>query len=403
MTAALKSQPTTTMPPPHPTLPPSSPSPSPWRTNLEKRFHRHTWQWYNLPTAVLGYSLLLYSQPFQFHGLWTLALVVYLLGAAAYFVILLSTLLVVVAHRGSLATLLTAPRRALHRAGVAIAAANLIGGAHQFALPVEGTSLSTAILVFFWIYAACAFIELTVLLLIIGFASVDEVPPSGDDDRGGSTTHFGSAAMTPSWVLPILPPTLCGTLAGLVAGTLEDAHRVPVLLAGLVFNGAGVLLSLAVFAIWFNRLFSAGLPGAEARPEMFYAVGPPAFTAQALILMASDVPEDVDYFARVPLSATILRVVALFAGVFCWGLSLVFCVLGAVAVAAAARRLTFHFAWYGMVFPNVGFVLAIIRIGTEFESPAVLWVGAALTIVLGALLLVVIFFHCLAVLRGQEF
>lgn len=57
--------------------------------------------------------------------------------------------------------------------------------------------------------------------------------------------------------------------------------------------------------------------------------------------------------------------------------------------------------WYAMVFPNVGFTIALIQIGEQLLSPAIQWVTSIMTILLIALWLYVMAAHVRAVVKKQ--
>lgn len=63
--------------------------------------------------------------------------------------------------------------------------------------------------------------------------------------------------------------------------------------------------------------------------------------------------------------------------------------------------MSFHLSWWAFVFPNVGFTIATIRIGTSFQSHGVLWVGTAMSLIIVAIYLFVLCCHVRAVWRKQ--
>jgi tellurite resistance protein TehA-like permease len=149
-----------------------------------------------------------------------------------------------------------------------------------------------------------------------------------------------------------------------------------------------------------------GFPSPASRAGMFIAVGPPSFTALALIGLANDFPATYHhnvYFggsegAQVQV---VLRTLATLSGVFIWALSLWFFCISLLACAAARREMRFRLNWWAFVFPNVGFTIATISIGKMFGSAAVGWVGSAMTGVLVVVYLAVGYAHARAVWRGE--
>ena len=159
-----------------------------------------------------------------------------------------------------------------------------------------------------------------------------------------------------------------------------------------------------MYANYIGRLMTSGLPSPNTRPGMFIAVGPPSFTALALIGMANAAlihfPNNYIVGTTIP-AAQVLKVVAVFCGIFLWSVSLFFFSISAVAVVAGAKQLKFHLTWWRFVFPNTGFIIAAIQIGTAIGRRAVLWVTSGLTCLQVATWLFVAGAHIRAVYRGQ--
>ncbi len=149
---------------------------------------------------------------------------------------------------------------------------------------------------------------------------------------------------------------------------------------------------------------SYGLPQKNARPGMFIAVGPPSFTTLTLIEMSN---EAVRLFPSGFISTLIsvpevLRVMALFTGIFLWLVSFWFFSISFFATVLGIREgISFHLTWWALVFPNVGLTLATIQMGSSLDSVAIGWVTSAMTIVLVATWLLVLGFHIYAVLNKK--
>lgn len=57
--------------------------------------------------------------------------------------------------------------------------------------------------------------------------------------------------------------------------------------------------------------------------------------------------------------------------------------------------------WWSFVFPNTGFIIAIIDIGTAIDSQAILWIASVATVVQVAMWLLVLVAHARAVVKKQ--
>lgn len=134
---------------------------------------------------------------------------------------------------------------------------------------------------------------------------------------------------------------------------------------------------------------------------MFIAVGPPSFTALALIGIARDLPSGDSYLAQHPGSVEVFQALALAIALFIWILGFWFFCITFVSVIDGAWKMSFHLAWWAFVFPNVGFTIAVISIGQEMMSQGILWVGTAMTLLLIVLYFFVLGAHIRAVWRGD--
>jgi tellurite resistance protein TehA-like permease len=192
---------------------------------------------------------------------------------------------------------------------------------------------------------------------------------------------------------------LSGTIASVGASYQPPAHAVPMIVAGLTAQGLGMIVSVLMYACYIHRMVQYGLPSANSRPGMFIAVGPPAFTSLAIIGMSSAFPTAYEYFGSAEVTIQIIETMATMTAVFIWSLSFWFWAIAVIACLAVWKEITFRLNWWAFVFPNVGFTIATLSIGKQFESPGVEWVGTIMTILLVALYLFILFHHIRAFIR----
>ena len=175
----------------------------------------------------------------------------------------------------------------------------------------------------------------------------------------------------------------------------------PMLVAGLTGQGLGFVISILMFASYMRRMIQYGLPSPTSRPGMFISVGPPSFTALALIELARAYPKESTSFGDNETTRQVVLILATFMSIFIWSMSFWFFTISLLAVLAVARDLTFRLNWWAFVFPNVGFTIATINIGEVFGSQGVQWVGSVMSILLVATYLFVACMHVRAVARKQ--
>jgi tellurite resistance protein TehA-like permease len=218
---------------------------------------------------------------------------------------------------------------------------------------------------------------------------------------------------------------LSGTIASVLAANQPAHHVVPILVAGATLQGFRFIMSLFVCAEYFYRMNKDGLPEAKERPELFIAVGPWSFTALAVIGMANGAVQKVPVdwlisstssssgssFSQSlesisPTTAQVALILASLFGIFLWFLAFYSLCIGILSMFSLCRVFGgegvpgMSLPWWSMVFPNTGFVIATIRIGSVLQSEAILWVASVMTVLQVAVWLVVLGASAVVILRG---
>lgn len=197
---------------------------------------------------------------------------------------------------------------------------------------------------------------------------------------------------------------LCGTLASVTVGTQPAQHGIPIIIAGVTFQGVGFMVAVFMYGNYVSRFMLYGQSSPDTRPGMFIAVGPLSFTAPALIGMANDalfiVPHTFVLGTSAVLTAQVLKILAVFMGTFLWSLSLFFFCISVVATLCSLGQMKIHLSWWSFVFPNTGFITAGMAIGTAIGSEAILWTMSGVTVLQVGIWLVVACIHVGAVWRG---
>jgi C4-dicarboxylate transporter/malic acid transport protein len=326
--------------------------------------------------ATGGIALLLHpsTQPHTFDGLLTIGKIVFILDLVIFTVITICISYRFATNAGTFTASLTHPTESLFASTAFISLASILACIAKYGIPESGPWLVTAFRVLFWIYYA-----ITWLVAIIHYSMLFTNPSLRIQD------------MTPAWDLPIFPVMLSGTVASAGAPTQPSYHAIPILVAGTLAQGLGFLVSILMYASYVRRMIQYGFPSPASRPAMFIAVGPPSFTALALIGMSEAWPVTAhyDFFGDPEMARTAMKVLAFAMAVFIWSLGFWFFCVGVVSTLMVARELEFKLNWNAFVFPNVGFTISVISIGKVLESEGVTWVGSIMTILIVALYLFV--------------
>ncbi|KZM24063.1 transmembrane transport [Ascochyta rabiei] len=354
---------------------------------LPARLQHLTWAWYTFPMSTGGLALLLSpsTQPHTFQGLEIIAKIVYIFDLVIFTLITCAMLYRFTQQPSLLRESIFHPTEGLFMPTIFLSLASIIGGTKLYGIPSSGPWLVVAYRVLFWIYFAVTF------LVAIGMYYVLFCHPSLKVDD-----------MTPAWDLPIFPVMLTGTIAAIGASSQPTEQAVPIIVAGVLSQGLGMIVSVLMYACYIRRMIQFGFPSPTSRPAMFIAVGPPAFTSLALIGMAEAWPEDANYFGTDGASLrVVLLILATMSSLFIIGAAFWFFFIALLATCAVGKELTFHLNWWAFIFPNVGLTISVIRIGNQFGSEGVLWVGSTMTMLLVAAYLFILVMNIKAVLNKE--
>lgn len=351
--------------------------------SLRQRLNHFTWAWWTLIMSTGGLSLLIFAQPFQFPGLKIIGLVVYIINLILFTIVLSCLLARFFLFSGSFKQSLTHEREGFFFPTFFLTMATLITSTYRYAIPAGDIHLNWGIQVAFWSY-----VLVTIMVAVGQYSYVFR------------RHNLEVRTMMPTWILPIFPIMLSGTIASVIAETQPDSMSPAIVLGGLAAQGLGFSVSFLMYGHMVGRLMSYGLPGREHRPGLFMNVGPPSFTALAFIGMANGLPDNFDFDSNGVIDVHFVRQVALLGAVFLWGLSFWWWGIAVIAVISSRPKF-FHLGWWASVFPNTGFVLATISIGKALNSQIILGFTVFMTVCLFTTYFFVLYHNIRAVLKQE--
>ncbi|EDU50671.1 TehA Tellurite resistance protein [Pyrenophora tritici-repentis] len=351
-----------------------------------QRIKHYTWANYTLTMATGGLSTLIAIQPHKFPGLITVGAVFYIFNLMLFTAVTMTLILRFTKYSGSFKASISHEREGLFLGPFFLSIATIITGTQKYVIeayemdhPNRAWAVTT-MAVAFWAYT---FITFFLASFQYSFLFC-------------SHTYKLNSFM-PSWLLPIFPIMLAGTIASVIAKDQPVSSRMPILVAGIGCQGLGFTVAILMYAHYIGRLMQVGYPDREHRGAMFIAVGPPSFTCLALIGMANALPDDFDLQGDGLIDAKLLRTLALVVALFLWVLAMWFFMITLIAVINS-WAVYFHLGWWAMVFPNTGFVIATISIGNSLKDETVLFVGNGLSIAIICMWCFVLFKHIQAII-----
>ncbi|OIW32872.1 hypothetical protein CONLIGDRAFT_570711 [Coniochaeta ligniaria NRRL 30616] len=331
---------------------------------FRQRMKHFTWAWYTVTMSTGGLSVLIFNQPYNFPGLRGIGFAVYITNIVLFAAITAGLVARFALFPGTLKQSATHPRESFFIPTLLLSLATLITSTERYVVSSDNDpKVMVAVQWSFW-----AYMVVSTIVAVAQYAFVF------------SRHRLRLEHTMPTWILPIFPVMLTGTIASVIADTQPDIAAVPIIVAGLTCQGLGLSVAGMMYALMAGRLFSAGLPDREHRPGLFMCVGPPAFTALALVGMGNGLPDGLDANFDGVTDALMLRTMSVVAAVFLWALSFWWFGVAAMAVVMAPPRY-FHLGWWASVFPNSGFTLATIALGRAMRCQPILDVATGMSAV----------------------
>lgn len=212
------------------------------KLGLKQRLHHFTWAWFTLSMSTGGLSLLIFAQPHQFPGLRQIGLFVYIVNIIIFTCLCAAMVTRFLLHKGDFARSLSHEREGFFFPTFFLSIATLITSTQRYAIPENDTALTWAVNAAFWLYV------IVTLMLAVGQYSFVFAAHS-----------FALTTMMPTWILPIFPIMLSGTIASVIADTQPDETAVPIIIAGLTCQGLGISVSFMMYSHMVGRLMQAGM------------------------------------------------------------------------------------------------------------------------------------------------
>ncbi|PSK38097.1 hypothetical protein B9Z65_1288 [Elsinoe australis] len=341
-----------------------------WGTWIIERFN---WSYFTCTQSTGGIAIALSECPKQFDGLQTIGLIVFIFNIVLF--LFFTSLMITrwTLKPSKFKECFTSPPECYFYPPFWLTVATIIICMQRYGVSHAGPWLIVAIRVCFWIYAAVVFLSSVIHIVVLC-----------------KHTPVQAIQMNPAWFLLIFYVMLVGTVAGSIAMSQPPHHRIPIIVAGVAYQGVGWIVSLLFFPWYMAVLFEKGWPDPSQRPGLFMPIGSVGYTIIALIGCARAAPAGYGYFAD-PVATQVVVIMATWASIFMWLFALwifglAFCISVAEIVVRKEGRWTmpmsFKNSWWAMIFPNVGFAIGTAFIGQELQSNAIAWVATSMIILL---------------------
>ncbi|KAI0036945.1 voltage-dependent anion channel-domain-containing protein [Vararia minispora EC-137] len=240
--------------------------------------------------------------------------------------------------------------------------------------------------VLFWIYVVAA-VGLSFPLLMIWYNEKHDI------------TKF-----TPAWMFFMFPMMLVGVVAFNTLRTMNpaDSKAVGVLFLGYFFQGIGFFVTMFYICIYFLRIMMTGFMDGHQANGAFVAVGPPGFTALALINLGSNARTILPQHGLISETAgEVWYAASVLTALMLYGLAVFLVIFGALPYwFKLHKHLHEILGCWALTFPNVGWIASTGALGNALNIPGLFDVQIVFVIAMAFLWLILVAFTAVAFKRG---
>ncbi|KAG2230721.1 voltage-dependent anion channel [Thamnidium elegans] len=353
---------------------------------VPKEIIRHftpSWFSVNMGTGIL--SILLYTFPFQFYGLPTIALVLYISNAVIFSIFFIITCLryimfpsifqLMMKHSAQSLFIGTLPMGLTTITNFTILA---ISGKYEW-----GMNLAFVLWCIQFVFTMFSCIAVPFYIIVHHNHQLE--------------------SMNGTWLLPIVPAVVTGASGGLLANHIDEHRGFIVLIISYITMGMGLCLALSIISIYFYRLAVHNLPPKEVIISSFLPLGPLGQGAFGMIQLGSASQRLLGDKYIMGLGNTAYGV-GFLASLILWGYGVWYLCVAVFSVGITVKqRIPFNMGWWGLTFPLGVFTSATVAIGGVLDSMFFLVLGAILTCILVVIWLSVMAKTLQGVFSGEMF
>ncbi|KAL7309076.1 Plasma membrane sulfite pump involved in sulfite metabolism [Mucor circinelloides] len=355
------------------------------RKSLKEVVRHFTPSWFSVIMGTGILSILLHVFPFQFRGLQTIALVVYIMNVVLFCIFLIVSIARYTIWPSIIRLVLEHSNQSLFIGTMPMGLTTI-------------TNFTTLVIVDKFAWGLDLAFVLWIIEYVLTIATVLVVPYF-------VIVHHNHAleSMNGTWLLPIVPCVVASASGGLLAQYLDQGRAVVVLIISIVTMGMGLLLALSVIVIYFYRLVVHKLPPREVIISSFLPLGPLGQGAYGVIQLgiASKTVLGDRYIAGL---GDIAHSVGFLMALFLWGYGIWFLVVATFSVGITTKQgIPFNMGWWALTFPLGVFTTATLSIGNILDSMFFLVLGAIFTCVLVLIWLAVMAKTLKGIFTGEMF
>jgi C4-dicarboxylate transporter/malic acid transport protein len=308
--------------------------------------------WFSITMGTGILSILLQNCPFQFHGLHTIAIVLFLINVVFYSLFTLILVARFILFPYTLRLMLKHPSQSLFIGAIPMGLTTL----SSFAIVGLTEHFDWAIELAFVLWIIDLFLTMFSCIIVPYYFFVHH--------------SHSIETMNGTWLLPIVPAIVTAAAGGLLANHIQGEQRaLVVLLISYVLMGMGLILAMMIVGIYFYRLSVHKLPAKEVIFSSFIPLGPLGQGSYGMIQIGSASQRLFGDKFITGLGSTAYGMGFLVA-LLLWGCGVWFLIVAIFSVMITVKKhgIPFNMGWWGLAFPFGAFIAATLSISIVLES-----------------------------------
>ncbi|TFK83850.1 hypothetical protein K466DRAFT_244364 [Polyporus arcularius HHB13444] len=372
---------------PRPTASPE-PEPSIKVSPLARRIHG--WSWQAFPIGMGTGAVYVTMSGLKQHSqvLTNVETFFYFLNIALFVLNTTTLLLQLILYPKQALRLIKDPVKGIFVPLVVLSFATILIGTIKYAVPT-GHVHPGFIYALFWVYVVFACL-VCFPMLMVWFNSPHDLK-----------------TFTPAWAFLVFPMMLVGVVGFNVLDVIPSTEQraIGVLLTSYVFQGLGFFMTFFYICIYIIRIMTTGFMDGHQANGAFVAVGPPGFTALALIKLGAKAREILPAHGLVsPAAGEIWFATSVMSGLMLFGLALFLFFFGLFPYwFKVHKHLKEILGCWALTFPNVGWISTIRVLGDTFELEGFFTWHLIMTIIMCTVWVVLFVLTVVAFFKGKIF
>jgi C4-dicarboxylate transporter/malic acid transport protein len=347
---------------------------------------RHfTPSWFSVTMGTGIVSILLENFPFQFNGLPTIALVIYIINVVIFCLFTLMTLARYILFPSIFQLMLKHSAQSLFIGTIPMGLTTIT----NFTILVISKKFAWGMNLAFGLWIAELVLTVFSCIFVPYYIIVHH--------------NHQLESMNGTWLLPIVPAVVTAASGGLLANHIDVERGLIILIISYVMMGMGLLLALSIIVIYFYRLAVHKLPPKEVIISSFLPLGPLGQGAYGMIQIGSAAQRILGDKYIQGLGDTAYAVGFIMA-LLLWGYGLWYLCVAVFSVGITVKqKIPFNMGWWGLTFPLGVFTAATLSIGDILDSMFFNVLAAIFTCILVVIWLAVILKTLKGAFTGEMF